>query len=685
VRLSGSNSPRHSQLELMSESSVRIPPEPPGGLDQRFCDVMDAAPVMIWVSGTDKLCTWFNKPWLEFTGRTMAQEVGNGWAEGVHPDDLDRCLRIYVEHFDTRRRFRMQYRLRRHDGEYRWVDDIGMPRHATDGTFLGYIGSATDAHEAATRLASETAVRQQAEQDLAHSSGQLAVLVDGIQEYAIYMISPEGRVMSWNSGAQRIKGYTAAEILGRDFSVFYSEADREKGVPEQALQRAANEGRFEAEGWRRRKDGSEFWASTLLNPIRDNAGRLIGFAKITRDVTERRQAQELLEQARTRMLQVQKMEAIGQLTGGVAHDFNNLLTVIIGNLQSAERNAESSTPSIARQRRSISAALRGARRAATLTQRLLAFSRRQPLDPKPLDINRFIAGEVEFLQRSLGETIEIETVGGGGLWQVEVDLDQLESALLNLAVNARDAMPAGGKLTIETSNSFLDEEYCRANPEVQPGQYVVVAVTDNGAGMSKEVIDRAFEPFFTTKQVGQGTGLGLSQVYGFIKQSGGHVKIYSEMGQGTTVKIYLPRLQAEGPLDIGDDRTDPAQGERGETILLVEDDDDVRAYLVETLRDLDYGVLSAHDGISGLAYIKQEDTRIDLLLTDVVLPGMSGRELAHQAQLMRPGLKVLFMTGYSRNAVVHQGRLDPGVQLIQKPITQDQLAARIRDLLDRTS
>jgi PAS domain S-box-containing protein len=560
-----------------------------------------------------------------------------------------------------------------------------MPRHATDGTFLGYIGSATDAHEAATRLASETAVRQQAEQDLAHSSGQLAVLVDGIQEYAIYMISPEGRVMSWNSGAQRIKGYTAAEILGRDFSVFYSEADREKGVPEQALQRAANEGRFEAEGWRRRKDGSEFWASTLLNPIRDNAGRLIGFAKITRDVTERRQAQDLLEQARTRMLQVQKMEAIGQLTGGVAHDFNNLLTVIIGNLQSAERNAESSTPSIARQRRSISAALRGARRAATLTQRLLAFSRRQPLDPKPLDINRFIAGEVEFLQRSLGETIEIETVGGGGLWQVEVDLDQLESALLNLAVNARDAMPAGGKLTIETSNSFLDEEYCRANPEVQPGQYVVVAVTDNGAGMSKEVIDRAFEPFFTTKQVGQGTGLGLSQVYGFIKQSGGHVKIYSEMGQGTTVKIYLPRLQAEGPLDIGDDRTDPAQGERGETILLVEDDDDVRAYLVETLRDLDYGVLSAHDGISGLAYIKQEDTRIDLLLTDVVLPGMSGRELAHQAQLMRPGLKVLFMTGYSRNAVVHQGRLDPGVQLIQKPITQDQLAARIRDLLDRTS
>jgi len=669
----------------MSESSDGTPPEPAGGLDQRFCEVMDAAPVMIWVSGTDKLCTWFNKPWLEFTGRTMEQETGNGWAEGVHPEDIDRCLQTYVEYFDARRRFRMQYRLRRHDGEYRWIDDIGIPRHAADGTFLGYIGSATDVHDAATRLASETAVRQQAEQDLAHSSGQLAVLVDGIQEYAIYMISPEGRVMSWNSGAQRIKGYTAPEILGRDFSIFYSEEDRQKGAPEQALQRAASEGRFEAEGWRRRKDGSEFWASTLINPIRDNAGNLIGFAKITRDVTERRQAHDLLEQARVRMLQVQKMEAIGQLTGGVAHDFNNLLTVIIGNLQSAQRNAESATPSMTRQQRSISAALQGARRAATLTQRLLAFSRRQPLNPKPLNVNRFVAGEVEFLQRSLGETIAIETIGGGGLWQVEVDLDQLESALLNLAVNARDAMPAGGKLTIETSNSFLDEEYCRANPEVRPGQYVLIAVTDNGAGMSKEVMDRAFEPFFTTKEVGQGTGLGLSQVYGFIKQSGGHIKIYSEVDQGTTVNIYLPRLQGEGALDERDDRRGPVQGERGETILVAEDDDDVRAYLVEALQDLDYSVLPARDAISGLEYIQQVDTRIDLLLTDVVLPGMSGRELARQAQLLRPSLKILFMTGYSRNAVVHQGRLDQGVELMQKPITQDQLAARIRDLLDRTS
>jgi CheY-like chemotaxis protein len=318
-----------------------------------------------------------------------------------------------------------------------------------------------------------------------------------------------------------------------------------------------------------------------------------------------------------------------------------------------------------------------------LTQRLLAFSRQQPLDPKPLDVNKFIAAEVEFLQRSLGETIEVEAVGSAGLWPVEVDAHQLGAALLNLAVNARDAMPNGGKLTIETSNALLDQDYCSANPEVIPGQYVMIAVSDNGTGMTKEVADRAFEPFFSTKGAGQGTGLGLSQVYGFIKQSKGHIKLYSEVGEGTTVKIYLPRLLQE--IDRRDEEEQAAEVVEGpghETILLVEDDRDVRAYLVEVLRDLNYRVLSAHDAVSALGLIKEGDIRIDLLLTDVVLPGMNGRQLAEQAKNRRPGLKVLFTTGYSRNAIVHQGRLDPGVAMIQKPITQEGLAARIRDLLD---
>jgi PAS domain S-box-containing protein len=518
-----------------------------------------------------------------------------------------------------------------------------------------------------------------------HSPALFEMLINSVRDYAIFMIDVDGHVMSWNSGAARIKGYTSDEILGRHFSIFYTEADRQNGIPMLALQQAAQAGKFEAEGWRRRKDGSDFWASVVINPVHHD-GELVGFAKVTRDLTERHQAQELTNQARERMLQAQKMEAVGQLTGGVAHDFNNLLTVIIGNLQTAIHNVESPTPSMNRQRRAVGMALRGAQRAATLTQRLLAFSRRQPLIPKPLDMNKFIAGEVEFLQRSLGESMEVLAVGGAGVWQVEADQDQLEAALLNLAVNARDAIgdARGGKLTIETSNAFLDEGYCRANPEVQPGQYVLIAITDNGTGMTKEVIDRAFEPFFTTKSTGHGTGLGLSQVYGFIKQSGGHIKIYSEPGQGTTVKIYLRRLESALAFDEPVDSQPPLEGERGEIILVVEDDEDVRSFLIETLRDLDYSVLPAHDAAAGLGYVKQPGIRIDLMLTDVVLPGMSGRDLAREAVKVRPDLKVLFMTGYSHNAIVHQGRLDPGVALIQKPITQDQLATRIRGLLDQS-
>jgi CheY-like chemotaxis protein len=290
---------------------------------------------------------------------------------------------------------------------------------------------------------------------------------------------------------------------------------------------------------------------------------------------------------------------------------------------------------------------------------------------------------VDFLQRSLGETIEVEAVGGAGLWRVEVDPNEFEGALLNLAVNARDAMPQGGTLTIETSNAFLDQIYCRANPEVIPGQYVLIAVTDNGGGMTKDVLDRAFEPFFSTKTVGEGTGLGLSQVYGFIKQSGGHVKIYSEPGEGTTVRIYLPRFMGEvGADDPADTVNAQIDGRAGETILVVEDDQDVRDFLVEVLGSLDYRVLSADDAMSALRLLGETTGRIDLLLSDVVLPGINGRELAHQALALRPDLKVLFMTGYSRNAIVHQGRLNPGVEVIQKPMTQGDLANRIRDILD---
>ena len=379
--------------------------------------------------------------------------------------------------------------------------------------------------------------------------------------------------------------------------------------------------------------------------------------------------------------QSQKLEAIGQLTGGVAHDFNNLLTIIIGNLESAQRQLEAWTEGAqVKLARRLENAMHGAQRAATLTKRLLAFARQQPLNPTVVDVDRLINGLGEFLRRSLGEDVALEIVGSGGLWPVEADPAELEAAVLNLAVNARDAMGQGGKLTIETGNAYLDATYCGQHADVQPGQYVQIAVTDTGSGMKKDTVDRAFEPFFTTKPSGQGTGLGLSQVYGFVKQSGGHVKIYSEIGEGTTVKMYLRRF-AGSAVAAAEERPARAGGRAGECVLVVEDDAAVRGYVVETLGGLGYDVLEAGSGDDALR-LMEEYKNIGLLLTDVVMPGMNGRQLAEQAKQRKPGLKVLFMTGYSRNAIVHQGRLDRGVALIQKPLTSDQLAEMVRKVLD---
>ncbi|MGA7519303.1 MAG: ATP-binding protein [Pseudolabrys sp.] len=395
----------------------------------------------------------------------------------------------------------------------------------------------------------------------------------------------------------------------------------------------------------------------------------------TRALYVEAERRDMAEQA---LRQSQKMEAVGQLTGGVAHDFNNLLTIIIGNLGIAKRGVVE-----ARAERALNNALVGAERAAQLTQRLLAFSRRQPLNPRVLDINKLIVAISDLLTRTLGENIELETISGAGLWNVEVDASEMESTLLNLALNARDAMPTGGKLTIETSNAYLDDEYCREHEGILPGQYILVAITDSGAGMSAETIDRAFEPFFTTKEAGKGTGLGLSQVYGFMKQSGGHVKIYSESGEGTTIKLYLPRREGNELVISGDDDLNSERG-GGETILIVEDDDGVRQYASEILRDLNYQIIEAKDSATALRLL-DADKKFDLLLTDVVLPGKNGRELANEVERRRPGTKIIFMTGYSRNAIVHHGRLDPGIELIPKPLTERVLARKIRQVLDRPS
>ena len=388
---------------------------------------------------------------------------------------------------------------------------------------------------------------------------------------------------------------------------------------------------------------------------------------------------ERSEAAESQVRQLHKMEAVGQLTGGIAHDFNNMLAIVIASLDLARRHVRSD-PDKALIR--IDNALDGARRAATLTARLLAFSRQQALTPVAFDPNRLVAGMSDLLHRTIGEQVRVETILGGGLWRVRADMAQLENTVLNLCVNARDAMPGGGRLTIETSNAHLDELYVRLNNDVVPGQFVLIAVTDSGAGMTPATLERVFEPFFTTKAVGKGTGLGLSQVFGFMKQSGGHVKIYSEIGTGTSVKIYLPRWRgADEAVALPTAPAPKPTASHAEVVLVVEDDPDVQAVSVDALRYLGYAVLqaaSAEDALKVMAL----HPRIDLLFTDVVMPGQTGRVLAERALALRPELKVLYTTGYTRNAVVHNGVLDADVALLPKPFTVDQLASKVREVLD---
>ena len=631
--------------------------------------VVDYAIYMVGVDGT--VLSW-NSGAARLKGYSANEIIGKSFSTFYTPEDRAAGVpeRALATARDEGRFLAEGWRVRK-DGTRFWASVVIDAIRDETGKLIGFAKVTRDVTE-----------RQLAQQELLESERRYRRMVEAVVDYAIFQLDVNGIISTWNIGAQRIKGYSAAEIIGRHFSAFYTEEDRAKGVPERALATAASEGRFEAEGDRVRHDGTTFWASVVIDAIRDDDGRLIGFAKVTRDITERHEAQLELRRTQEQLAASQKMEAVGQLSGGIAHDFNNLLMIVLGNLETVQRHLRQS--GAANVQRALSNAIRGAQRAAALTSRLLAFSRRQPLDPRPLDVNKFLAGAVEFLQRSLGETIQIEAVGNAGLWRIEADPNHLESALVNLAINARDAMPQGGKLTIEAANTFVDEDYVRVNPEVAVGQYVAICVSDTGAGMPPEVVSRAFEPFFTTKEAGHGTGLGLSQVYGFVKQSGGHVKIYSEPGQGTTVKMYFPRLHHAGETAEEPAAEGLVESEQSEVILIVEDDSDVRAYLADTLRGLNYQVIETPHAQAALTMLIQDDRRIDLMLTDVVMPGLNGRELGRRARALRPGLPVLYMTGYSRNAVIHQGRLEEGVDLLQKPVNQAALAARVRELLDRT-
>jgi PAS domain S-box-containing protein len=552
----------------------------------------------------------------------------------------------------------------RKDGTKFWAHVVIDAIRSPEGELVGFAKITRDLTE-----------RRAAEARLRESEEQFRLLVQSVTDYAIFMLDAEGHVASWNAGAQRIKGYAPEEIIGHHFSNFYTEADRAAGLPRIGLDTATREGRWEHEGQRVRKDGTPFWAHVVIDAIRDEDGRLVGFAKVTRDITERREAEAALQAAQATMIRSQKLEAVGQLTGGVAHDFNNLLQVISGNLQLLSKDIAGN----ARAEMRVQSALAGVARGSRLASQLLAFARRQPLEPKVVNAGRLIKGMDEMLRRALGGEIEVETVVAGGLWNSLVDPDQLENAILNLAINARDAMNGEGRLTIEASNAFLDDGYVRQYDDLAAGQYVMIAVTDTGTGIPPDILERVYEPFFTTKAEDKGTGLGLAMVYGFLKQSGGHVKIYSEVGAGTTVKLYFPRNVA-----TEDTLVAPLSGEvKGgeETILVVEDDEEVRDVAVSMLTELGYRVVKAKDA-AGALIIVDSGIPIDLIFTDVMMPGtLRSPELARKAKERLPNVAVLFTSGYTQNAIVHGGRLDPGVELLAKPYTREALAQKIRHVL----
>ncbi len=523
-------------------------------------------------------------------------------------------------------------------------------------------------------LSAETRAHKGTQSALQASRDRLARILE-IATDAVISIDGEGRIISFNQGAERMFGYGAGDVVGEPLDVLLPERYRERHhrylmgfIAGEDVSRVMGT-RVEIAGLR--LDGTEFPAEAGISKIKWQNDIIC--MVMMRDISERKRHEVELQQA-------QKMEAVGQLTGGVAHDFNNLLLVIMGNLELlAEDYGED-----ARAYKLIRPATDAARRGAALTQRLLAFSRKQVLRAEPVDLNQLIAGMDELLRRTIGEDIDIETITAGGLWTCEADPTQLESVLLNLCVNARDAMPEGGKLTVETSNARLDDDYVAAHVGLRPGQYVVLAVTDTGPGMAPDVVERAFEPFFTTKEVGRGTGLGLSMVYGFVKQSNGHVKIYSEPGHGTTLKVYLPRRMAPAQIEAGGRRREPGSYSmgNGETVLLVEDDKSVRAVLVRILEDLNYVVVQAGEGAAALRVLEGSPEAV-LLLTDVVLPGgMNGAELGKEALSRRPGLKVLYTSGYTDNAIVHHGRLAPGAELIEKPFAKAALARKIDGILN---
>ncbi len=627
------------------------PDQPVNRFELLVQGISDYAIYMLNVDGV--VASW-NSGARRFKGYEADEIVGLHFSRFYTPEDRAAGIpALALQTAETEGLFEAEGWRVRKDGTRFWAHVVIDAIRSPDGDLLGFAKITRDLTE-----------RREAQEALRRSEERFRLLVEGVSDYAIYMIDPVGTITSWNRGAERFKGYSAAEIMGQNFARFYPEADRLAGHPSRALSIASSEGRYEAEGWRVRKDGSQFWAHVVIDAIHSPEGELIGFAKITRDLTERREAQKALEEAQEAIFQTQKMEAIGKLTGGIAHDFNNLLAVIVGSLDLAQQRLASG----ADVSRYLDNAMTAAERGATLTQRMLAFARKQELKLQSVDCPALVQAMAELLRTTLGAAISVETHFPRQLNAVLADPAQLELALLNLAVNARDAMPEGGRLTIRAVEQALS---VGERPDLEGGNYVCLTVADDGEGMDKDTLERAREPFFTTKGVGKGTGLGLSMVHGFAQQCGGSLTITSEPAQGTRVSLWLPLAPGEtaAPLEA-------VTGAPPETllapmvILAVDDDDLVLTNTAGMLEHMGHTVFRAASGADALRILEEGD--VDLVITDHAMPKMTGAQLADAVEALRPGMPVIIVTGFAELPphVTSRPRLD-------KPFRQMELAHAI--------
>jgi len=641
-----------ARLVLASDVTERVRIETALRLSQeRFDYVTRATEDALWDRNIVDNTIWWNEGLERLVGGKV--EPSTEWGrERIHPDDRAQVAPRMDEVINgDGQQWSCEYRFLRHDGSYVFVYERGFVVRDAAGNAVRIVGAITDLSDRKRR---EDILREQ------------ATLLDRAKD-AIMVRGLDHRIRYWNQAAEAIYGIPRKQAIGKPVEdiVIYDDPTEFAAADAEVFEKGEWSGRFQ----QTRADGKTITVDGHWTLLRDEGGRPVGVLKIHTNVTERVELEG-------RLAQSQKLEAIGQLTGGIAHDFNNLLTVIVGNADTLAEELPDRTDVLPLVDMIRTAGERG----AELTQHLLAFARRQALEPRTVRPDELVDGMRNLLRRTLGENIELAVEHAADVARVSVDPAQFESALLNLCINARDAMPGGGKLMIETDNVILDENYTERRADVVPGDYVRISISDTGTGMSAEDVARAFEPFFTTKARGQGTGLGLSMVYGFVKQSGGHVAIYSELGHGTVITLYLRQAKDHiEPVTV----VEPADiAGRGERILLVEDDDLVRAHAVQLLTGLGYGVVAATNGPEALALLR-EDIPCDLLFTDVIMPGgLTGPKLAEAAHVLRPGLPVLYTSGYTENAIIHHGRVDPGINLLHKPYRKPELAAKLRAVLD---